>query len=220
MKKLHLLLLFVVTACSLVVPEISVLDNPVCNLPCWNGITPGQTSQPDALQIVTSLDGIDQKKTNVLNVPWLIFNKQIWFYLYTNPSLGGVQTDGAIYFIDNKVATVILRRNIGKTFGDMVELVGEPETIISMTLVEGGIVVLAIIPSKGVEFEFYTKSNERFGPETQIDNVMFFNSIQYEQLLDAGMFSLGIYNANEIRKIMYQWKGYGNIEELYPPRFP
>jgi hypothetical protein len=218
MKKLPLLLLFVITACSLVAPEISILDNPTCDLPCWNDIAPGKTSQPETLQIIANLEGIDKDKTNVLNAPWLIFNKRIWFYLYTDSSLARVQTDGAVYFIDDKVAALLLQRNIGRTFGEIVELVGEPESIISMITV-GGDVAIAIVPSKGVVLEFYPKS-DKLQAETRIDAMMFFDTSHYEELLDAGMFSLGEYDANETRKIMYPWKGYGSIEELYPPRFP
>jgi hypothetical protein len=219
LKKLYLLLFCFVTACSLARPDVSILESPQCELPCWNGIIPGETSYPDALEIVTGLDGLDPEKTNILNAPWQIFNKRIWFYLYTDSSLAKVQTDGAVYFIDDKVAALFLQRNIGKTFGEMVEMVGEPETIISMPFVTGSTVVMAVIPSKGVMFEFYAKSDE-LQPETEIDNIMVFDITHYEDLLNTAMFSLGHYDANETREIMYPWKGYGNIEVLYTPRFP
>jgi hypothetical protein len=221
MKKLFsLLFLCFVVSCSLTGPSISILDDSQCELPCWKGITPGETSHEEALQIVKGLDGIDAESIAVINLPWEIFNKRIWFYLYKDSSLTKEQTDGALYFIDDKVVALLLQRNIVRSFGDMVESVGEPETIISKPFVGGGNVVMAILPSKGIRFEFFAKPSDELQPETEIDNVMFFDTKYYEDLLESGMFSLGEYGASDTRKIMYPWKGYGNLQELYPPRLP
>lgn len=78
---------------------------------------------------------------------------------------------------------------------------------------------MALYPSKGVKTEFYAKSGD-LQLETKIDTFMIFDSLYYENLLDAGMFSMGGYNSVDTKKIMYPWKGYGSITELYPPRFP
>jgi hypothetical protein len=190
------------------------LDNPQCELPCWNGLTPGETTRSEALQIIEGLDGVDPDKTNDLYSPWKGFSQQIWFYLYTDPSLAKVQTDGAAYFIDNKLAALLLRRNVGRTFADMVELTGEPESIIVMPF-PGGPVVIAIVPSRGVMYEFQAKSDD-LKPETHIDDVMFFDPVQFDALMDNGMFSLGEWDAAKTREIMHPWNGYGSIEELYP----
>ena len=219
MKKLSMFLAILMVACSNVRSSVSILDNPKCELPCWNGITPGQTTQPEVLKIIEGVDGLDAEKTNVLNGPWQIFNKQVWFYLYTDSPLTRVPTDGAVYFIEDKVAALLLQRNIGRSFGDLIDIVGQPESIVSMPFVDGGTVVLAILPTKGVMFEFYAKSDQ-LQPDTQIDKVMLFDALRYEELLNAKMFSLGHYDANNTRSIMYQWKGYGSIEELYSRRLP
>ena len=221
MKRLHLLFfLCFIMSCTTTGASSSILDTLQCELPCWNGITPGETSWSDALQVIKGLDGIDSEKTNVITAPWKVFNKQIWFYLYSSSWLNTKQTDGAVYFINDKVVALSLHRNVGITFGEMVERTGEPVTIISLPFNGANPVVMAIIPLQGVEFEFYAKSNDELQPETEIDNVMFFDSAHYEDLLDAGMFSLGGYDAEATQRIMYTWRGYGDIKELYPPRFP
>ena len=218
MKKTLLLILLLITACKSLSGQISILDESSCKPPCWNGITPGETSYSEALQIVKRLKEIDAENIVDTKIPWKIFNKQIWFYLYKNSSQTKVQTDGAVYFLNDKVVALLLQRNIGKTFSDMIEIVGEPEAIISMTLPGGG-VIMAIDSSKGIMFEFYAHSDQ-LQPETEIDNVMFFDTAHYEELLDAAMFSMGSYDAKKTRKIMHLWKGYGNIEELYPLKSP
>ena len=218
MKKAILLILLFITACKSANREISILDESSCSPPCWNSIIPGETSHSEVLQIVKNLNEIDSENVVDTNIPWKIFNKQIWFYLYKNSSQVKVQTDGAVYFLDDKVVALFLQRNIGRTFSEMIEIAGEPEAIISMSFA-GVTVIRAIDSSKGIVFESYVDSDQ-LHPETRIDNVMFFDTTHYEELLDAEMFSMGSYDAKETKKIMYPWKGYGNIEELYPPRSP
>jgi len=219
MKRAFLLILLFITACKPTNSKISILKESSCEPPCWNGITPGTTTYSEASQILTKLAGIDSENVVDLNQPWKIFNRYIRFVLYKNSPLTTVQTDGEIYFIDNEVVALLLQRNIGKTFGEMIEIAGKPEMLISMPFNGGGPEFTAIITSSGVMFEFYANSKE-LRSDTKIDNVIFFDPMYYEELLDIGLFSQGAYNANETKTIIYPWKGYGSIDELYPPRIP
>lgn len=214
----YLLYLCLVTACVSSGPNDLLIKNSQCAPPCWNGLTPGETSQPEALQVIEGLDGIDSEKTKVITAPWKVFNKEIWFYIVRDDFLTKKQTSGALYFINDKLAVILLQLNVGVTFGEMVEMGGEPDVIVSLQSPEA-ILVRAILLSRGISFDFYARSDQ-FSAETRIDNVMFFDSLYYEQLLDAEMFSLGDYGANDTKKMMYPWSGYGSIEELYPLVFP
>jgi hypothetical protein len=199
-------------------PDVSILDHPKCELPCWNNIIPGETTYSEALQIVSNLDGIDPGKTEDLGAPWDIFSQQIWFYLYTDGSLAKDQTLGALYFIDNKAAMLLLDDNIGRTFGELVEMTGVPEFIVS-TYHPGGDSVIAINPAQGVAFEFKAK-RDNLEQDTKIESLMLFDPAHYQNLLETGMFSWSQYNGEETMEVAYPWKGYGSIEELYPLRMP
>ncbi len=99
--------------------------------------------------------------------------------------------------------------------------VGEPEYIISGNDVGGGRTVILIYPQKGVDYSFTTElSNLEITPETQIDCIHLFDISYYETLLEAGFFSSGYYNAEETMRVWYEWDGYGNLDEKYPPRQP
>lgn len=77
MKKIFfLLLMFFITACLRESLKFSVLVSSKCNLPCWNDIVPGETSQDEALQIIKKFD---QENIMVLDQPWEIFDSRILF---------------------------------------------------------------------------------------------------------------------------------------------
>ena len=214
----YLLYLFLVAACVSSNPDNSLIKNSQCKPPCWNDLMPGETTFDDALQIVKELSDIDQAEIAEIEHPWKIFNKQIWFSIIREELLTTKRTNGALYFINDRLAAVLLQLNVGVTFGEMVEMGGEPDVIVSLQHPEA-ILVEAILPSRGISFEFYGRSDQ-FSAETKIDNVMFFDPLHYEQLLDAEMFSLGDYGADDTKKIMHPWNGYGSVEELYPLVFP
>ncbi len=218
MKKAFLLILLFITACESANSKVSILKESNCQPPCWNGLTPGETTFDAASQIVKELPDVDQANIAELKHLGEVFNKWIRFYIVRDDLLTKKQTNGALYFINDKLAAVLLQPNVGGTFGEMVEMVGEPETILSLQSPRA-ILVKAILPSSGITFEFYAESDQ-FSAETKIDNVMFFDPLQYEQLLDAEMFSLGDYGANDTKKMMHPWRGYGSVEELYPLVFP
>lgn len=219
MKKISLLLLLLITACFTTKSDFTILDDSKCELPCWNNLIPGATPYEEAIQIIKGLNGVDQKNIVALNQPWKIFNKRISFYLNPESLSSKTSIDGEAYFINDNLTVLKLNRNSGLTFEEMIKRIGEPENIVSMPFHGSVPVIMAINLAKGVEFEFYAISDE-LQPETKIDSVMFFDPTHYEELLDAEMFSLGEYDANDTKKIMYSWQGYGCIEILYPPKFP
>jgi hypothetical protein len=113
---------------------------------------------------------------------------------------------------------LLLRQNIGRTFGELVGITGDPEFIVS-TYFPGGNSMIAVNPTKGVAFEFKAKK-DNLEQDTRIENLMLFDPAQYQNLLETGMFSWSQYDAEDTMKIAYPWKGYGSIQELYPLRMP
>lgn len=212
MKRISLLILLITFACTSALPRTTILDSSPCQIPCWNEITPGYTTQDKALEITKS---ISNRSANLFSQPWKIFEEYVRFSFDLNDK----EIQGEIYFIDKKVNTLVLSGETGLTIGDMVNEIGNPENIVSISFDGGGPILIAIYPQKGVEFEMFARS-ENLKQEASISNLMFFDITYYESLLENGMFSMGTYDATETKKIMYTWKGYGKIKELYPPRLP
>jgi len=218
MKKLFVVFLLFIVSCSAIGSKTSILDNQKCELPCWNNIIPGETTYSSALQIIQKLDFVDPSKTNDLHGPWKIFSQHIEFVLKTDSSSKNVYIGGVAYCINNKVAMLLLTRNIEKTFSELSEMTSVPEFVVSVPYPNGPSII-AINPSKGVAFGFVARSGD-LKPDTRIETVMLFDIAQYQNLLEAGMFSWSEYNGDETMKVVYSWKGYGSVEKLYPVRDP
>src|SRR5262245_44351318 len=127
MRKLTLLLLLLVTACTQSRATVSIFNNSKCELPCWNDITPGKTSQEEALQILQDLDGVDEKTIVGPSLPREIFSGIIFFSLYLDPRHKDILTNGEVYILNNKVVALNLKQNLGLTFEGMETKLGQPE---------------------------------------------------------------------------------------------
>ena len=134
-------------------------------------------------------------------------------------------TQADIYFIDNVVNDMSICRQLRTNIGEIVNAVGEPESIITGGAMTGGKDVILIWSENGLSVSYNTNEipeNQRaeIGPEIEIICLDLFDPDLYYEMTDAGFFSMGYYNAEETLKAMYPWNGYGNLNEKYPFRNP
>jgi hypothetical protein len=215
MKKYLIFLVFTLTACLQNTSQMNtVLSVSECKLPCWNGITPGNTTTDETKRILENTEGIGTN--NVTTFYQLV---EIHFSLFLE--IPGVNKEilGEIFSDGKTVKKLLLFNNLRITFNDIVQEVGEPEYIVSVPFVGGGNNIHVIYPNHGVSFQVPYKS-EVLEPETEVLTLMLFNPSDYQKLLSDGEFSYGGYTLEETQELMYLWKGYGNIQELYPLKIP
>jgi hypothetical protein len=158
--------------------------------------------------------------------PWKIYNNRLFF----NITPYGKVT---IYFIDNVVSEIYIEGDLGVTFEEAVENIGEPEYIISYPMLGSGFnlgpihtdnlhwIIRAIRPNEGLEYGYDATDSPRrwrkeIQPETRLHWITYFAPGSFEQLADTGKFSGGLANSRTIWDGMHPWVGYGKIEELYP----
>ena len=222
MKKLFLLILLLVVACGTSSNEGSILDKSSCNLPCWNNIVAGQTTEDELLKILENLPDVDQASIQNDNRPWDIFDNQIFFSFRQGWTLSQrPKIRGFVYTTNNIVSDLTICGEIMTSMSRLVEEIGEPEHIISGNDIGGGRTVILIDSQNGVSYWYTTELNNlEINPDTQIDCFEIFDPSLYEKMLEAKFFSNGYYNAEETLKVWYPWDGYGNLDEKYPPRQP
>lgn len=223
MKKILLLLLIIITlSCSSNENSGLLLASSTCELPCWNNIVPGETTLQEAVDIIEQLDGINQESIFVHNPSQGLITTAIWFSLESKTLLDSTTTQGEVSLINDRVVLITLGGDLNLTFGDIVRKIGEPEYIISTDFNKetSQITINAIYPSKGISYISYKKPKDKLTPSSKIANISFFDSIYYEVFLEEGWFSEGEYGAENTKKIMYEWNGYGSLDEKYPPRQP
>jgi hypothetical protein len=194
--------------------RVSLLNNPSCPLPCWENINPGETTKNELLSIVANHPLIDKDTVTQVGYPWNIFDDTVYF------TFGRSKINVEALILDNKVATLILTGDMGVTFGQLIEKTGDPEGVIILSSPDGGSFVIAVNHSNGVSFAYETSSlrgkyRSEISPEIPIRWLTLFNPKQFHDLLEAGIFSMGAYNADETLEIMHPWVGYGSIEEKY-----
>ena len=206
MKRLILLIFLLITACSASPDEESILDKSSCDLPCWNGIIPGQTTEEEFLKILQNLpnintDTIKHQKTSEGN----IFDKLIFFSFRQGWTLSQrPKLHGEASIVENTVSSFTICGAINTSMGRLVEEIGEPEHIISGNNFYGGRLVILIDSEKGVKYTHTAELDKlEITPETRIDCIDIFDPSISEKMLEAGYFSNGDYNAEQTLSAWY-----------------
>ncbi len=221
------MILFLIVACTERPQASSILEKSNCELPCWNNIVAGQTTETDLLQILNSLSIVDPGSIQNANQPWSVFDNKVYFAIYQDAATNQQsKIRGYSYSIDGIVSQLILCGEIHTSMGDIVDVIGDPENILSGGNIEDpGRLVILMNSQKGISYWYTaqkTRNSQRYEitPDVQVDCVDVFDPVLYEKLLDAKLLSGGHLNAEETLKVMYPWNGYGDLEEKYPPRQP
>jgi len=217
-----LLLVGLLTACR---STQSPVFSDQCAAPCWRQIEPGKTDSSGALSTIKSFSDIDLRRISISG-PWNIFSGFIHFELTSGETI-------RIYMIDGFVVLIDFYNPKGITFGDCVDEFGFPEYVAQSSTLGPGLPILpasdaehiwlnALSPSKGIVYSYdmynvWFGSNFNLAQNTIISSIRFFDPKQYEKLLENGFLisndTGGLSPGN-----LYQWNGYGNINELYPEK--
>ncbi len=227
MKKLILMIFLLTIACTEPPAESSILEKSNCELPCWNNIVAGQTTEADLLKILESLPIVDQGSIQNTHQPWSIFDNQINFSFRQDWAINHkAKIRGYVDLTKDIVSGLMLCGEINTSLGDIIKATGEPENILSGDNIEQpGRLVILINSQKGISYWYTahrTRSSQRYEitPDVLVDCINTFDPALYEKMLDAKLLSGGHLNAEETLKVMYPWDGYGDLDEKYPPRQP
>ncbi|MBN2258030.1 MAG: hypothetical protein JW704_09420 [Anaerolineaceae bacterium] len=201
----------------------SVVSTAKCTAPCWEGISPGYTSYEDSLLILQNLENVDNSSV-IPSGPWSIFTNGISFQLYSGETAG-------ISIIDDTVIMVSFRKPGGiLSISECIQRFGTPSFIKQSHVLGPGFPLVlgsdaehpwlyAVYPSEGISlgydmYRVWTGPNYSLEPDTQINEIQYFDPKQYDLLLENGMI---INSLSDIRQSdLYPWKGYGNVNDLYP----
>jgi len=207
-----------------------IITDDICAPPCWNGIIPGKTTEPELRSILDQLSIIDPESV-VVSDQEPLFNHT---YIVTLEK-GRILV--FINFLDNVVSLIlftpldIIGDDLGITFGEAVEAFGEPEFVVNTTTmgptkflwfnvgINPWTLISAMHLQKGIEYHYRIPllskhPSQQIEPDTRLLEASFFDPAAFEQLADKRMFS-GM-NFEQTAERMYPWAGYGDIESKYP----
>ncbi len=213
---LILLLGIILVSCAPKPNQPSIFDNPICQSPCWQNITPGVTTKNDALIILSELSFVQQPMVDP-KYSAVGYDDIINFSLYQGePNF----IAGWMYILDDKVSMMGFENNLG-TMQHLIELFGAPQSILVLRtdLFDQ---VTFVNPQSGILFYrkyvgSYSVETSELTPETAITGVAFFDPHEYERVLNSGILSAYKLSADETINNLRPWNGYGSIKEKYWP---
>ena len=217
-----LLILLSISGCQQSKPP-SVLDNNTCDLPCWNEIRLGVTTANEFEAKLNNLEIVQIDSILLNKGKWSIFENQSFFQI-TNSNI-----QSTAYFIEEKIVLLDFWGDLDITFEQIMDLVGEPEYIINIPMSVGvpgfpttSFSVNVIYPTSGILIVYNTRDLEKnkrsvISPDIQIKLLALFDPSIYDQLLEEGLLSQSMLDREETLKYMRDWKGFGDLNEKYPP---
>jgi hypothetical protein len=207
MKVFRLLpLLIFMIGCQARPAELNVIDNPVCEFPCWQNITPGITSKSEFLNTLSMLDYVDKKTIYSDEIVWQGFQGGAGCTLFPNSKH---PISFHALFQKDKVVWMEFVNITGISLDHAIEILGKPSDI----AISGQILVALINPEKGISFGYneigkpnWVFSEIRSGID--VGTIIFYDPNAFNPKINGGLFSSG--------SAIYPWRGYGKFETLYP----
>jgi len=185
----------------------TILSFSNCLLPCWNNIIPGKTTIFEAKQIMTS-------SRSKFKVKYFDYLQEIDFIISLDP-LGAQEVHGVIATDGGKVSTVWIGGKTGNTMKEVITEIDTPVFVISTRFGGGGITLAVLYPQKGVAV-LLPKQSKGIFERTEISALLLFDSKKFS--LDNNNLPIGELKGKNVQEIIYPWKGYGQINDLYPPK--
>lgn len=199
-----------------VLVDDSLLSDMPCAAPCWQGITPGETSRSQAMQILMDSPYIytesveEAGNSEVGGVTW-------WW------SVPGRRLQPSIRWQNDIVQQITLGLTYDLTVDQVVSKFGPPDALHVGT---GGVpehsywVVDVYYTARGIQVKAYTPEfSDALETSTEVGVVIFFAPCSLEErvvdIYCAGNEHSTQCDVSDIVNSMYPWRGYGDLFEIY-----
>ena len=122
------------------------VNNPVCQPPCWENITPGETTMKDALSIISNLSNIKITYRTSAAIDWE----------FSKSDTGAILSDD-----EGKVLSVILHSNTGNItrLNKVIDKYGIPSFIQPYDCREDKCATTAAFPNIGLNIDLFLQNN-------------------------------------------------------------
>jgi hypothetical protein len=189
----------------------TILEDTGCSPPCWNQITPGETTKQEVLNILPTLAEVETGSVeDAETLTGGFYNHVSWSFIEHTGDYSG-----QIFFQDEIVSTIAIYNKKGSlTFDDAVNLLGEPEYVIVFSQPTQKLAIYVINPSKGYAL-FISKGYVDPGDEAYIRSRNSVKAVHYidPQLFNNLLISRPIFIPGSlILEHMQPWRGFGEYE--------
>lgn len=191
-----------------------LLDNLICQVPCWQNIYPGETTFAQAVEILANITFIQ----NPGSPPSPAYINEQYGYSAWSFTDDIRERGIGVYEIGKTVGLLEFDIRWNFRIDEMMTFYGEPESIFVISGMDDSrwLDVFWIYPSKGVIlelFDFWWKPEgnmARITPDMKVYEVFYFDPEAYESLLERRIL-LSSYDSKVIKNNILPWKGYGLV---------
>jgi hypothetical protein len=194
-NKVRLFCIFVVliiSACGQSKPTPQdFITKPICQIPCWENITPGISTRSDVEAKVqnSSVESINeiifQERENIRNSPEVLFYQQ-------KPNSSEQSLLGEIIIKDDKVMLIGMSGDLGLTIEEAIALYGTPDEIV-YTIENGDKIqakVCLLFHSNGLILSYLSDINEiKLDPNQYLNGMYLYDVKLFPQNLFGYVFS-------------------------------
>jgi hypothetical protein len=182
-----------------------------CEVPCWQGITPGLTTRAEANEILENLDFIEsiyytEESRRPFDGRFNIFDKQdAWM--------------GSLYLLDDKVVYMSFSGELSATFGEAEEQIAPAQKVLLFFHYLQGITIEVYNFDQGVAYgtaDMYGAfRNGRLKLNTTINTLDFFDPEIASELIEENFFTDRKFQSGNFMDNLQDWQGYGELLDLY-----
>jgi hypothetical protein len=182
-----------------------------CEVPCWQGITPGLTTRAEANEILENLDFIEsiyytEESRRPFDGRFNIFDKQdAWM--------------GSLYLLDDKVVYMSFSGELSATFGEAEEQIAPAQKVLLFFHYLQGITIEVYNFDQGVAYgtaDMYGAfRNGRLKLNTTINTLDFFDPEIASELIEENFFTDRKFQSGNFMDNLQDWQGYGELLDRY-----
>jgi hypothetical protein len=186
--------------------------NSKCDLPCWYGITVGETQKDEAIQVISGFSKVHYNISNNYSDKYFGTIDSVYFRLY--PLITYLPTiDGDVYFKENETVYLSFGGNVGLKVNQVIEKFGEPEFVYVDPIYVRYQRAYIFYPEDGIIFTIGKLYN--FHNIEENSKIMGIHIIKPENF-QLFVENSGIYPKEEqYGPLFVPWSGYGELEGKY-----
>jgi hypothetical protein len=212
-KSLNIFFAFLISysllACSSKQKQLDIFKSSSCNLPCWNGIILGQTTEQDLLLILKDLQVVNKKSIGAITASG-VFESRISFRIGEKRDDGQYPGFAFMYIKNGKVASMEFVGGFELTIDEIIGMFGEPDYVYTTYSHNGDVDLRFFMPKKGA-VAILTKTR----------NNAVISTAETLEIIDPNLYSAviqSIYTFDGDSTPFYQWVGFGDVYDTYPPK--
>ena len=189
-----------------------LLEEILCEPPCWQNIQPGISSSKDVLKTLRETRLLASTPSVVPRKIDDVRSDSSWIFI---DSLS--EESGRITYFNDRVAYIQFHVNNTITIGKMIDFYGEPEFISVITGWEDSrwLRICWIYPSQGIiltHFDHNWRPKENYAsitPDLPVYDVYYFDPNLYDTLVETVFFQLT--KQEVVKKSIQPWVDYGLV---------